>query len=581
MHEQPTSPSTSDSSATEIVDGVVVRPIDAPPSTSPAVDAEYAQRHALKRPLRVIDIWALGVGVVITGEYFGWNLALKGNGPIAVLIASLIVSLLYLVWVLALSELSVAMPYAGGPLAYGRRAVDSSLGFVMGWSMFLECQFATIATALATGGYIAFLLDPQDPSPTIQVASALATVAIFLLLHIWGVKEQSRAMVLMTYGAILGLVIFWCLAAPSFSWDRIWTRPLLPSGKGWQAVLDAVPYCLWWLVIIETVALAAEEAQEPERTIPRGLVWAQLTLIVLVVLTWLFACGSVDDAQQLAVDAEGRDISYPLAKVISLVPAGRSPWAVYSFGTIALFGMIASYHGMVYGTSRQAFALGRAGYLPAILGEVHATRRTPVIALILSSAVTAAFVIANLWFKDAIAVAVLVSTMTALVWYILAIGCLFILRKREPGLLRHYRAPLGRTLPVTVLALSAFSLYVYSGIDVKVIPLTALLYALGLAYYWFFARAKIQSLAPEERSAHETQSHVAHADANRPTKPIDFATAALLLLVLAAVAWMVFVPHLPDSFRLSYVETEVRIVIALLTAAVGLVSLVSLLHTRQ
>src|SRR5262249_11437255 len=135
-------------------------------TTTPIQSHEQAflAEHALKRPLKVLDIWALGVGVVITGEYFGWNLALKGNGPMAVLVASLIVCLLYLTWVLALSELSVAMPYAGGPLAYGRRAAGPSLGFVMGWSMYLECQFATIATALATGGYIAFLLDPAHPS---------------------------------------------------------------------------------------------------------------------------------------------------------------------------------------------------------------------------------------------------------------------------------------------------------------------------------------------------------------------------------------------------------------------------------
>ena len=97
--------------------------------------------------------------------YFGWNLGLKDNGPVAMLVASLIVCLLYLTWVLALAELSVAMPFAGGPLAYGRRAGDPSLGFVMGWSMYLECQFASIATALAAGGYIAYLLAyPNDPS---------------------------------------------------------------------------------------------------------------------------------------------------------------------------------------------------------------------------------------------------------------------------------------------------------------------------------------------------------------------------------------------------------------------------------
>src|SRR5437016_8272501 len=139
----------------------------------------YLKEHALKKPLRILDIWALGVGVVITGAYFGWNLGLKGNGPVAMIVASLIVCLLYLTWVLALSELSVALPFAGGPLAYGRRAVDPSLGFVMGWSMFLECQFATIATALATGGYIAFLVNPAEPDPTVRVCAALGTVLVF------------------------------------------------------------------------------------------------------------------------------------------------------------------------------------------------------------------------------------------------------------------------------------------------------------------------------------------------------------------------------------------------------------------
>src|ERR1700739_1412649 len=130
----------------------------------------YLKDHALKKPLRVLDIWALGVGVVITGAYFGWNSGLKGNGPVAMLIASLIVCLLYLTWVLALAELSVAMPFAGGPLAYGRRAFGPPLGFLMGWSMLLECQFAAIATALATGGYVAFLLNQADPDPVVRVA---------------------------------------------------------------------------------------------------------------------------------------------------------------------------------------------------------------------------------------------------------------------------------------------------------------------------------------------------------------------------------------------------------------------------
>jgi len=120
--------------------------------------------------LRVRDIWALGVGIVVCGQYFGWNLGLKDNGPVAMLIASLAVCLLFLAWVLTLSELAVAMPRAGGPLDYGLRAGGPWLGFCMGWSMFLECLFGGVATALAGGKYVAFLLAPNsEPNKYIAV----------------------------------------------------------------------------------------------------------------------------------------------------------------------------------------------------------------------------------------------------------------------------------------------------------------------------------------------------------------------------------------------------------------------------
>jgi ethanolamine permease len=494
-----------DATINEVLVEAHVRPEELRPE-----ERAFLKHHALKKPLGVLDIWALGVGVVVAGAYFGWNLGLKDNGPVAMLVASLIVCLLYLTWVLALAELSVAMPFAGGPLAYGRRAVNPLLGFVMGWSMFLECLFAAIGTALATGGYVAYLMNPVTPDPYVKVIAGLIAVVIFFALHAWGVKEQSRAMVLMTYGALAGLVLFWGAAATHFSWQRVWpTDNLLPE-KGWKAVLDAVPYALWWLVMIETIALSAEETHEPHRTLPRGLTWAQLTLIAVVVLTWLFACGAVDSqdlARTLVVDDEGRPTSepvdYPLAKALRMIPAGQSLALFYGFGVIALCGLIASYHGMIYGASRQAFALGRAGYLPRFLGEVHATRRTPVPALLASSLIVVGFVIANLWFADAVSIAVLVSTLTALIWYILAMLCLYILRRRNPELFKNYRAPVYKILPAFVIVLSLFAALVYSGIEHAgvVLALAGGLYAMGLGYYWIWGRYQLQVAAPEELGA--------------------------------------------------------------------------------
>ena len=97
---------------------------------------EQVEQGMVKK-LGTLDVWALGVGIVVCGQYFGWNLGLVGNGPVAMLLASLFVCLLFVAWLLALPELSVAMPYADGPLEYGRRAGGPGLGFGMAWSMFL------------------------------------------------------------------------------------------------------------------------------------------------------------------------------------------------------------------------------------------------------------------------------------------------------------------------------------------------------------------------------------------------------------------------------------------------------------
>src|SRR5882672_8123782 len=139
-------------------------------------ERQYLKEHALKKPMGVLHIWALGVGVVITGEYFGWNQGLKEGGPIGMLLASLFVCVLYMAWVLSLSELSVAMPFAGGPLAYGRRAVGPGFGLIMGWSMLLESLFAAIGTAIATGGYSYFVLSllfDAVPKPMATTVAAL------------------------------------------------------------------------------------------------------------------------------------------------------------------------------------------------------------------------------------------------------------------------------------------------------------------------------------------------------------------------------------------------------------------------
>jgi len=473
-------------------------------------ERQYLKDHALKKPMGVLHIWALGVGVVITGEYFGWNPGLKAGGPIGMLIASLFVCALYMLWVLGLAELSVAMPFAGGPLAYGRRAVGPWLGFVMGWSMFLEALFATIGTALATGGYIYYVLHLVSPGidqGLTTTLAGLATVLIFAVVQWVGAGAQAKATEWMTYGAIAVLIWFWVACLPAVRMDRIWTEPLLT--KGWEGVLKAIPFAIWWLVMIETVALAPEEAHEPQRTIPRGLTLAQVTLIVLVVMTLFVAAGAGNDPDKTGDDK----ISFPLPFVFEEVYPGT--WQLIAFSVAALVGMVVSYNGMIYAVSRQSFALGRAGYLPRALGTVHSTRRTPTVSIIFWSLVVAGFVIWGYFNEKAILVAVVTCNVTALLWYALAMLCLMILRVKAPELDRPYKAPFYPVLPIVVAGMSLFAAVLclwYPTAEVEshnwfsdyiVLWLTLVMYAVGLLYYFGYARTRLVRAAPEELASRE------------------------------------------------------------------------------
>jgi len=288
----------------------------------------------------------------------------------------------------------------------------------------------------------------------------------------------------MTYGAMVALVWFWIACIPGIRIERLLTDPILPGG--WKGVLMAIPYAIWWLVIIESVALAAEEASDPHVAIPRGLAYAQITLIVLVVVTWFVVSTAGDDYRQIGDPT----LAFPLPVVYRQVWADPAhQWHLLAFSVLAICGMVASYNGMIYAVSRQAFALGRAGYLPRFLGRVHPGKQTPRAAIITGSVVTALFVVLNYVDKDMVNIAVLTCNLTALVWYALAIVCLFMLRAKEPHMPRPYRVPLYPVLPAAVLVMSIASAVVYGwSQDQTVLWLTAGLYGLGMAYSVCLAR---------------------------------------------------------------------------------------------
>src|SRR5262245_20837661 len=263
--------------------------------------------------------------------------------------------------------------------------------------------------------------------------------------------------------------------------------------------------------MIETVALAPEETHEPHRTIPLGLTLAQVTLIVLVLLTWFFVVAAGSDYTRTGDES----MSYPLPFVYGEVWPGSMH--LIGFSVVAIFGMVVSYNGMIYAVTRQSFALGRAGYLPGPLGHVHPVRRTPDLSILFWSLVVAGCVVWGYFNSDAVQVAFLTCNLTAHVWYALAMVCLFLLRWREPDMPRPYKVPFYPVLPALVLVMSLFAAAVYGWLNKPVVLwLTLILYGVGLAYYLIFARGRLISAAPEELAARAGHEDAARAGPSIP-----------------------------------------------------------------
>jgi amino acid transporter len=329
------------------------------------------------------------------------------------------------------------------------------------------------------------------------------------------------------------------------------------------------------------VALASEEAHEPHITVPRGLVLAQLTLVVMVILTWFFASAAAPYRETGAVD-------YPLPLVLKKV--WGTGWLLKTFSGVALAGVAVSYCGIFYATSRQAFSLGRAGYLPRSFGKVHATRRTPHVSLIACTAITIAFIVFGYFHKDATNVAILISTLTAVIWYVLAMACLLVLRRNEPGLFRPYQTPVFPWLVVFVGLLAAFAGYLYAWVNVQVIVPTAGLYLTAALWYALRGRHTVLPAAPEEVAARIAQKLILHeqgagaaaaapeARTASPRQSSDYITALVLLAGLLSLVWMV--ARATKLFPGEVGRTEVAIVGTIWGVLFLLVSLVGLQSTK-
>jgi ethanolamine permease len=423
---------------------------------------------SLRKVINTTQLWGIAVGMVISGEYFGWNYGWAVAGTVGFMLATLLVTVFYLAFIFSYTELTASIPDAGGPFTYASRAFGPTGGFVAGFATLVDFLMAPPAIAAALGAYAHFL-HPNLPALWVAVGSYM----VFIGINILGIRESANFSVLVTVLSVLELLVFMALIWPAYKTENLLAHngPLTAAG-----IFEAIPFAIWFYLAIEGVAMVAEEVRDPHRTIPRGYLLSIGTLVVLAFGTMILSAG-VGDWRTLT------SIDYPLPETLAMVLGRESVWARL-FAGLGLFGLIASFHCNTIGYSRQVYAMARQGYLPQSLAAINNRYRTPHYALIAGGAVGLLALFSGTTNKI-----IILSVLGAVVMYIISLLCLFKLRNSEPELKRPFLAPFYPFTPALALVLAIVCLIaiVYFNPLLTLLFVGLLLGAYGL-FVWFGPR---------------------------------------------------------------------------------------------
>ena len=474
---------------------------------------EYFARRGLRRYAGVWSLWALGVGAVISGDFFGWNFGLGVGGFGGLAIATAIVAVMYLGICYSIAEMAPALPHTGGAYSFGRTALGPWGGFITGLAENIEYVLTPAVIVVGIGGYVGAvfnsLLGLDIPAPIWW----LLFYAAFVGINIVGVDITFKFSVLITLLALAILLVFWVGAIPHFSWDA--ALDIAPVGGnsrwlpfGWTGVAQALPFAIWFYLAIEQLPLAAEESRNPQRDLPRALRWGILTLIVASVLTLLLNAGIAPGAAAVGASDE------PLFLAFTTIfgdGIGASALAL-----VAVAGLVASFHTIIYAYGRNIYSLSRAGYFPRGLSVTLSRRRTPYAALIAGAVI--GYCIALLiefsdnWFGAGVPVGAVLLNMAvfgAVIAYVMQMVAFIRLRQRFPHVERPYLSPLGYAGAIVagLIALATLG-FLFLNPDYRWgVYGCAAWFAVGLLYFAIIGRKRLV-YSPEEEFAvkHSGQS---------------------------------------------------------------------------
>jgi len=468
-----------------------------------ATQADYFDRRGLKRYAGVFSLWALGVGAVISGDFSGWNLGVGQAGFGGFLLAVGAITVMYVGLCFSIAEMSPALPHTGGADSFGRTALGPWGGYVTGLAENMEYVITTAVVCYFSAAYLQNVFDTPE---AFQPAWWLGLYVIFVGLNILGVEESFRFVVVITLVALGILAVFYVSALPHFAWDNLWNIEPDPGQSrylpfGWTAAGAALPFAVWLYLAIEQLPLAAEESVDVKRDMPRGLIWGLATLVVTGLLVTFLNMGIGGGAAYY-----GSQTEEPLLDGLKDTLGVTSGKAL---GLVAVAGLIASFHAIIYAYGRNIYSLSRAGYFPTWMSLTHGERKTPHVALIWGAVIGYGVLLILHFAGDGGFGGVILNMAVfgAMIAYAMQMVAYLVLKKRFAEIERPYVSPLGSMgawIALVIALVTLVALFANPDFRQGVIGV-ALWFLAGLAYFALYARKRMVR-SPEEAFALEQQA---------------------------------------------------------------------------
>ncbi|MHC1625489.1 MAG: APC family permease [Methermicoccaceae archaeon] len=445
--------------------------------------AEEADKIELKKVLRPFHVWALGVGIVLVGEFMGWNFTIAKGGPIASLLACWFIGVLYIVLVLVCSEMGSAMPKAGGPYEWTKQLVGPMAAWIVGLAVALEYIMLESADSLVIGA----LMEDVSGGESIFFFWVLLTVCVLSLLNYRGVFLTLTTNFIITFTAYVTIFILFFYTRPFTEGSILdMTLPVrsitgydITLPYGYVGVLAALQYGIWYYLGIEGATMSAEECQMPGRAVPLGTVAGMTTLLVGATLTWFLATRLVDWTIM-------RESPYPLYDA-ALATGSTAIIGALAIGT--LFSCLASANGCINDTSRSWFAMARDGFVNEWWAGVHPKYKTPYRGVLLTMPLAVVFGFSGL-LDQVIAFSISSGLM---VYFIIAIASI-LFRKRWPlgTIPREYVSPWFPLPSLTLLVLAYLTMIsFFFGYGVN-LAAALTFYLVAAAYYVFYSKKRVE-----------------------------------------------------------------------------------------